>query len=221
MLAIFNNNKFHRYLYELESALSFVGIRDCADMKDDSQLSAVIFAFLRAASLFRATLLLLDSGLMDAGDVMRRAYWEAWMLGYEFRIKSAARHSALWHREKNKHGLPVIKRVTSFEKVHGVTALAYGASYSGLSEVSHPTKSAAENSIVTVNIIHGGDQSQARAVHETITEQDLPSMLYMLIWTVVVEATDLISTGVKLEAIPMCAAFFNQYQSDGPEAPPD
>jgi hypothetical protein len=36
MSALFENNKFYTYLFELESAISFVGIRDCADMKDDS-----------------------------------------------------------------------------------------------------------------------------------------------------------------------------------------
>jgi len=88
-------------LFELESALSGIGLRDCNDLQDTTQLSAAIYCLLRATSLFRATLSLVNAGLMDASDVMRRAYWEAWMLGYEFRIESAADHAAAWHRDKD------------------------------------------------------------------------------------------------------------------------
>lgn len=219
MLSQYDYDKFQTCIYELESALCLIGIRDCADMQDRTQLSAAIFTLLRATSLFRATLLLLNAGLMDASDVMRRAYWEAWMLGYEFRIASAAHHAALWHEDKNKHGLAEIKRVKSFEEALGITASSYGASYGGLSEVSHPTKSAAENSIVTVNIVHGGDQTKARNAHDTITEQDLPGMLYLLIWTVVAETTEMISLGLKLESTPNCAGFYNAYQPQERDAP--
>src|ERR1019366_1378735 len=126
---------FQAYLFELESALSLVGIRDCDDLRDASQLGAVIYALLRATSLFRATLSLLEAGLMDASDVMRRAYWEAWMLGYEFRLEGAARHAKLWNQEKHKHGIPEISRVKSYEEEHGIKASTYGAAYGGLSEV--------------------------------------------------------------------------------------
>ena len=101
MPSLYDHDNFQSYLLELESALSRVGFRDCQDMHADTQLSAAIYALLRATSLFRATLLLLRAGLMDASDVMRRAYWEAWMLGYEFRIESSACHAALWHKEKH------------------------------------------------------------------------------------------------------------------------
>jgi hypothetical protein len=83
---------------------SRIGLRDCQDLKVNTQLSAAIYALLRATSLFRSALFLLHAGFMDASDVIRRAYWEAWMLGYELRIDVASTHAARWHLEKNKHG---------------------------------------------------------------------------------------------------------------------
>jgi hypothetical protein len=217
-LNLYDYDKFQRYLFELESALSLIGIRDCQDLQADTQLSAAIYALLRATSLFRATLSLLEAGFMDAGDVMRRAYMEAWMLGYEFRLESSARHSKEWHREKHKHGIPEISRVRSYEEEHGIKTSTYGAAYGGLSEVSHPTKSAAENSIVTVSAIHGDKIGRIEHARETVTQGDAPAMMYLLIWTVFSEWPGMISLGIKPEDIPQSTAFYAEYDRQNPGA---
>src|ERR1043166_4549552 len=98
MSTLYDHEKFQSYLFELESALSTIGIRDCANLQAKTQLTAIVYSLLRATSLFRATLSLAEAGLMDASDVMRRAYWEAWMLGYEFRLESASGHAERWHQ---------------------------------------------------------------------------------------------------------------------------
>jgi hypothetical protein len=46
MPRLYDYDKFQRYLFELESALSLVGIRDCQDLQDQTQLSAAIYALL-------------------------------------------------------------------------------------------------------------------------------------------------------------------------------
>jgi hypothetical protein len=169
MPSLYDSERFQRCLFELESALSLIGIRDCQDLQADTQLCAAIYILLRATSLFRATLLLLEANLMDASDVMRRAYWEAWMLSYEFRIDTAGVHAARWHLEKHKHGEPDINRIKVFELAHGIATSTYGADYGGLSEVAHPSKSAAENSVVTVNAIHGDRSGRTDQAREAIT----------------------------------------------------
>ena len=216
MSSLYNYDKFQGYLFELESALSLIGMRDCQDLQDQTQLSAVIYALLRATSLFRATLLLLEAGLMDSSDVMRRAYWEAWMLGYEFRLEGAARHAKLWNQEKHKHGIPEISRLKSYEKEHGIKASEYGAAYGGLSEVSHPTKSAAENSVVTVNAIHGDKSGRIEHARETISHGDAPSMMYLLIWTVFSEWSGMVSLGISPDNVPQSAAFYSEYERQNP-----
>jgi len=218
MPTLYDHDKFQQYLFELESALSLIGIRDCQDLQDHNQLSAAIYALLRATSLFRATLVLLEAGLMDASDVMRRAYWEAWMLGYEFRLEGSTQHAKLWHREKHKHGIPEVSRVKSYEEGRGIKASTYGASYGGLSEVSHPTKSAAENSVVTISAIHGDRTGRVEHARKTILKGDAPSMMYLLIWTAFSEWPGMISLGIKPEDVPQSAAFYAEYDRQNPGA---
>jgi len=216
MPSLYDQDKFQSFLFELESALSCIGIRDCQDLHAETQLSAAIYALLRATSLFRATLLLLRAGLMDASDVMRRAYWEAWMQGYEFRIESSSRHAALWHKEKHTHGNPDIARVKSYEVSRGITTSTHGATYGGLSEVSHPTKASAENSVVTINALHGDKSGRVEQAQEIIAHGDAPPMMYLLIWTVFSEWPGMISLGITPEDIPQAAAFFNEYDRQHP-----
>lgn len=180
MPTLYDHDKFLTYLFELESALLLIGQRDCKGLHAETQLSAAIYVLLRATSLFRAALSLLESGLMDACDVVRRAYWEAWMLGYEFRIEGSGSHARRWHLEKHKHGEPDISRVKAFEKSHGIKPSTYGADYGGLSEVAHPTKSAAENSIVTVTALHSNPESLAHLDHarDAIAHDDAPAIMY-------------------------------------------
>jgi hypothetical protein len=218
MPTLYDHDKFQQLLFELESALSLIGIRDCKDLQDKTQLCAVIYALLRATSLFRATLMLLEAGLMDASDVMRRAYWEAWMLGYEFRLEDSTQHAKLWHREKHKHGIPEVSRVKSYEEGRGIKTSTYGASYGGLSEVSHPTKSAAENSVVTISAIHGDSSGRVEHARETILHGDAPSMMYLLIWTVFSEWPGKISLGIKPEDVPQSATFYAEYDLQNPGA---
>lgn len=211
MQTLYDYEKFQSYLFELESALSAIGIRDCEDLQVKTQLSAAIYCLLRATSLFRATLWLLRGGLMDASDVMRRAYWEAWMLGYEFRIESAAQHATAWHKEKHKHGIPDIARVKSYEQSRAITTSTYGAAYGGLSEVSHSTKSAAENSVVTVSAVHGDMSRRIDQAQRTISEADGPQMMYLLIWTICSEWPGMINLGISAKDIPNSTAFYDLY----------
>jgi hypothetical protein len=218
MQTLYDYDKFQRCLFELESALTLIGIRDCQNLQDHTQRSAVIFALLRATSLFRATLVLLEAGFMDASDVMRRAYWEAWMLGYEFRLEDSTRHAKLWHQEKHKHGIPEVSRVKSYEELCGIKTSTYGASYGGLSEVSHPTKSAAENSVVTISALHGDKSGRVEDARQTILHGDAPSMMYLLIWTAFCEWPGMISLGIKAEDISQSAAFYAEYDRQNPGA---
>ncbi len=48
MPSLYEYDKFQRYLFELESELSLIGISECQDLQADTQLSAAIYALLRA-----------------------------------------------------------------------------------------------------------------------------------------------------------------------------
>jgi hypothetical protein len=214
MPTLFDHEKFRAYLFEIESALSMTAQRDCEGLRAETQLSAAIYALLRATSMFRAALMLLETGLMDGCDVVRRACWEAWILGYEFRLVGSGSHAARWHLEKQKHSEANLKLIKAFETAHGMTPTAYGTDYGGLTEVSHPTKSAAENSLVTVTALHGNHQSRQflDRARETIAHEDAPGLMYLLIWVVLVESPELISLRVLEDTIPAAAFFYRRYE---------
>jgi hypothetical protein len=209
--ALYDHEQFQSYLFELESALSTIGIRDCEDLHSASPLAAAVYCLLRATSLLRAVLSLAEAGLMDASDVVRRAYWESWMLGYEFRIEKASEHAALWHRDKDRHGIPDIGSVRSYELFLGITTSTYGKTYGGLSEVSHPTKSAAENSVVTISALHGDRSGRIAQAQKMLLTGDAPPMMYLLIWTIFSEWPGMISLGITPPDIPKSAAFYEAY----------
>lgn len=140
------------------------------------------------------------------------------MLGYELRIDVASTHAARWHLEKNKHGEANIGIVKTFEKSHGITTSTYGAVYGGLSEVAHPTKSAAENSVVTISALHGDKSGRIEQARDMIAREDAPAMMYLLICTVFAEWPRMISLGIMPEDIPKSAAFYSEYNRQNPSA---
>lgn len=94
------------------------------------------------------------------------------------------------------------------------TALNYGSDYGGLSEVAHPTKSAAENSFATVMALRGNSEyrSNLDRARDIIGHEDAPGMLYQLIWTIVVESPGMISFGIRLDSMPAAESFFRRYE---------
>lgn len=215
MAGIYDREQFLACIFELESALSLIAHEQCDDLQDQTQTSAAIFALIRATSLFRASHFLLDAGLMDSCDVVRRACWEAWMLGYEFRLMESRSHAARWHYERQKHWQADHKRISEFEASVDLVAMKYASDYGGLSEVAHPTKSAAENSFATVTAIHGNPDSRSNVdkARDVIGHEDAPAVLYLLIWTITAESAGLISFGIRLESMPAAQRFFHQYEA--------
>jgi hypothetical protein len=75
------------YLREIEGELLRIGSTKCNKLRDESQLSAVIFLLIRGVSLFRSVLLLLSLSSLDACDAVRRAYLETWLLAFEVQTR--------------------------------------------------------------------------------------------------------------------------------------
>ena len=60
---LYDYDEFQSYLFELESALSLASLKKCRGLEEDTPISAAIYALLRATSLFRASLSLVESRL--------------------------------------------------------------------------------------------------------------------------------------------------------------
>lgn len=105
----FQYKKFATLLDEADTELLRILATQCKGPSDYSQLSAVLFLLIRASSLLRSALLILEGGRLDAYDAVKRAYWESWALAFEFRLEGSQPKTARWHADKNKNGIPDVK----------------------------------------------------------------------------------------------------------------
>jgi hypothetical protein len=111
-------------------------------------------------------------------------------------------------------------KITAFEAAHDLVAVSYGSNYGGLSEVSHPTKAATENSLVTVTTLHGNPDSKRNLDlgKQILAHEDAPGQMYHLIWTVLARANDLISLHIEPEDVSTPATFLRDYEAQNPHA---
>jgi hypothetical protein len=186
---------------------------------DQSQLGAVLFLLVRAGSLLRSSLSILETGRLDAFDTVRRAYFEAWALAFEFRLNSSQTRVNGWHTRgtKHKYGIPEIKTVVKYMKAQGIDAAFLGRDYNGLSEVAHPTKAAAQNSLSIVaglrdtSTVAGISLVEARAAFE----REQPKVMYFFLWLLIEKRMGMVDIGVNLDNLPKALSFVKEYSALG------
>jgi len=205
-------------LKESEADLVKIGRTKCNRLRDQSQLSAVICLLIRATSLFRSALSLVKNGQLDACDAVRRAYLETWLLAFEFRLEGSQEKTARWHNGKDKSWSANVSRLAKFLKSQGIESML-GRDYGGLSNMAHPTKNAALTSVVLVTAPLGGCTSVERATlvqaRTSLESEDIPMMMYRLLWLIIEERTGLIPIEAELSALPMSVSYVNEYAKSG------
>jgi hypothetical protein len=88
-----------------------------------------------------------------------------------------------------------------------------GKDYGGLSEVAHPTKSAAENSVAVITAPHG-DFVARRSIIEAkanFERKDVPEMMYRFLWLIIEERPGLIRVEADMTALPTAVIYANEY----------
>ncbi len=199
---------YSSYLKESEAELVKLGITKCNRMRDQSQLTAVVFLLIRGASLFRSVLSLLKNGQLDACDAVRRAYLETWLLAFEFRLQESKAKTALWHEGKGQSWKANLQRLAPFLTSQGVDPKLKD-DYSGLSEMAHPTKLAASNSAVLVTAPLGGVSELNKA--KDFLEGDIPMMMYRFLWLIIEERKGLIPLEVNMSVLPSAVRYVSEY----------
>ena len=201
------------YLSESEAELLKIGTTKCHDLHDKSQLAAVIFLLLRATSLFRSVLSLLESGSLDAYDAVRRAYQETWLLAFEFRLEESQTKAAQWHMGKSDSWSPDIRRLEDYARSQGISEPMLGKTYGGLSEVAHPTRSAAENSLAVVVAPHGDSVARTSLIEAqaNFESKDVPMLMYRFLWLIIKERTGLIKIEADIATLPTAISYANRY----------
>jgi hypothetical protein len=218
----FDYKIFAGFLDEAEAELLKIMAARCNDASDHSQLAAVLFLLIRANSLLRSALSILEEGRLDAYDAVRRAYWESWALAFEFRLEGSQPKVTHWHTDKNKFGIPDIKKIETYMKLRGIPAPLLGKDYGGLCEVAHPTKSAAENSAVIVVASRGGDTVASRSLIEAkgAFEQEQPETMYRFLWLIIEERKGLTEINSDLAALPTAHKFALDFAKSSPKIRP-
>ncbi len=219
VLPKFDYRRFAGYLDEADSELLRLIASKCRGVSDNSQLAAVLFLLIRSSSLLRASLSILEWGRLDAYDTVRRAYWESWALAFEFRLDGSQPKATKWHEDKNKFGIPDVKKVEDYLKSQGIASPLLGRDYGGLSEVAHPTKSATENSVVVVVAPRGGDTVASKSLigARAAFEEEQPMVMYRFLWLIIEERKGLIVVGSDLAAFPTASGFMSEFESSSPK----
>jgi hypothetical protein len=88
-------------------------------------------------------------------DGVLRAFEETWHLGHEFRLIARQDRAIAWLAGEDGTWKAKIGVRIEFAKGRGHSGPTMGADYNRLSELAHPTRTAAENSLAICMVRHG------------------------------------------------------------------
>lgn len=196
-------------LNEIDGALFRVADHnDCQRFNVHTQLTAVVLLLVRCSSLLRSMLTLFASGEADAFQVVLRAFEEAWYLAHYLRFAEHTGKAARWLAGENGSWSADLGALMDFARERGLPDPSMGRDYGRLSEVAHPTKSAAENSVTLCGARLGIEGANAELVEERKNEAArFPDALYRLVWLMVDQDKKFIPLHVKATDVPTCWKF--------------
>lgn len=181
---------------------------DCAGFHKNTQLTAVLTLLVRCSSLLRALLQLFESGATDGFQVVLRAFEESWYLVLYFRFQDQHVNAAKWQAEVGGQWSPPIGELVEFAKARGVPEPTLGRDYGRLSEVAHPTKSAAFNSVTLCGARLKIPPAIAELVEERKNEEDrFPNALYRLVWVMLDGDKEFIALHISEKDLPQCSKY--------------
>jgi len=202
-------------LDEVEAELFRVS--DCAECDKfhrDSQLTAVILLLLRCSSLIRSMARLLQQGrdLIDGFHLVARGFEETWNLANELRMASHKDRATKWLAQVNDSWDARLRVIASFAIGRGVKNPTLRQDYGILSQLSHPTRAAAENSVTMCGIRLGidGAAQQVEGEHDNC-EKRVTTVLYKLLWLIRDQDPQFISIPVNSQNIPVSVHYVDNY----------
>lgn len=197
---------------EVEKHFLVVGAQKCKSLTDNSQLSALLYLLLRSLSLFRSMIHLLKIEQLDALDSVRRSFLETWLLAFEFRMKVSAGKAAKWSSRQGGSWSADIKKLEDYSRSRNERVLKLGRYYGELSELAHPTRSAAENSTsLTAKCFGINTEVKALETAWDEMEKEMPELLYRLLWFVFDEDEAFISLNVNEKELPIAFDFVQKH----------
>jgi hypothetical protein len=174
-------------LDEVEQELfRLADLPECQRFHQETQFTALILLLFRAESLLRSLLLPLEAKNCDCFDATLRAFEESWNLAHEFRLIAQHDRAIRWLARDNDTWSARIPLLAAFARGRGHANPNLGHDYGSLSELAHPTRTAAENSTTLCGIRRGIDGAEA-AIGAALEndERRIEAALYRLLWLIV------------------------------------
>lgn len=209
----FDHDSIRKCLDEIEAALFTVADgEECQKFHKDTQLTATVLLLLRMSSLIRPLLVLLQSEDFDGFDAVLRAFEESYYLAHEFRLGARKDRAMAWLAGDKNSWSPRIDVVKVFIEGRGHHNSKMGHDYGLLSELAHPTVSAAGNSATLCGVRRGIPQAEAELTNARENNQErIRYALYRLAWLVLDQDAQFIPIPVEPKTMPTSEKFLETY----------
>jgi hypothetical protein len=207
-------DRVRKCLDEIDAALfSVADSAECEKFHRDSQLTAVVLLALRMSSLVRSLLALLPSESFDGFDAVLRAFEETWYLGHELRLSAYHDKAMAWLAGECNTWSAKISVLLAFGERRGHHRLNIGRDYNLLSELAHPTATAAQNSLTVCLVRRGLAEANAELTKARENNPErIRYALYRLGWLVLDGDPQFIPIPVAQGTMPLTEAFLNTYE---------
>jgi hypothetical protein len=192
---------------------------DCKRFYEESQLTAVLLLLIRSASLLQSLLVLFQSRNLDAFHPVLRAFEENWNMAHDLRLKAQQTKATKWLAQANDVYLASLPVLNEFIRGRGHHEPPLGRDYGSLSELSHPTRSAAMNSLAVALLRLKADGAEAgfRPAEEN-DQLRIPYALYRLIWLLLDQDPRFIPIPADPKNMPLSLKFYETYGTETPDS---
>lgn len=202
-------------LSELEVEYLRIGRDNCNSLSDGSQLSAVLMLSVRAVSLLRGMLKILDRDFLDAYDPIRRAFIETTLLAYYFRLKSAASDVQRWLQQTPGTWQPDFAALEESNRKLTLGVGSFAKEFNMLAEVAHPTLVAAQNSVAIATTGRGYKQNSEQVDRSLgALHVDFLNLLNRQIWLTLVTAEHLVELPIVVGNLQACIEFHQAHTKE-------
>jgi hypothetical protein len=181
---------------------------ECQGFHADTQLTAVLVLLVRCSSLLRVLLTVFLSGETDGFQVVLRGFEESWYLAHYLRFVENSGRAARWLAGENKSWSADLQALMDFARERGLPDPSMGRDYGRLSEVAHPTRAAAENSVTQCGTRLGIVEANAELAEERENEEArFPDALYRVVWLMVDQDKKFVPLHMNATDLALCWKF--------------
>jgi hypothetical protein len=209
-----------RCLDEIEAELFRVADDpECQRFHKNSQLTAVLSLLLRASSLLRSmTLLVQFRDLIDGFHLVARGFEETWNLAHDFRLSDQRNKTAKWLASVNDSWSARLNTIVQFAIGRGHRQPTLARDYGLLSELAHPTRSAADNSVTLCGVRLGFAGAEAEiAAEQENCENRVTATLYRLMWLILDQDAKFVAIPVDPKNLSLSLKYVKEYKHIDPE----